>query len=240
MPGPWWSRGNTGDRGDVHERFGCWRARAQPRWQRHRNSRVCDLPVVDRMAVHGRIRAARVLALGARDARLAVLLGGAARRWSVSAPAAYHKLGLTAKRTHALHIAREDAIRCPACGIGCTPADLLAHTALRCPGRPDPHPHAKWIDWREAQKMGIPRTTLARLVERDIVRARGPERARRYLLRDVALWLAWQAQIDRRAQRVLKRTRDDMRRLRGPRQGAPRAVGKREAARVRDASRHIT
>jgi hypothetical protein len=122
----------------------------------------------------------------------------------VSAPAAYHKLGITAKRTQALANMREEALRCPACGVACTAADLLGHTAERCPGRPNPHPHAKWIDWREATSMGVPRTTLARLVQRGVVRARGPERARRYLLRDVALWLAWQAQIDRRVQRVLR------------------------------------
>lgn len=109
----------------------------------------------------------------------------------------YARLSLAEKQVAHLERMREPPLRCPACGMETTVADLLAHVAERCPGRAaEPHPHARWVSWRDAIGLGVSEPTMSRWIRRGYIRARGEPQDRRYLLRDLTLRLA-----ERRARR---------------------------------------
>ena len=105
----------------------------------------------------------------------------------------YQELSVADKIRYHRERMREPAMRCPACGIAVQPDDLLAHVEERCEGMPEPHPHSKWVTWGEALEQGIANTTLHHLVSSGRVRTKGRRRARRYLLRDIALFLSRRA-----------------------------------------------
>ena len=98
----------------------------------------------------------------------------------------YHRLSAQAKRAFARDWAREPAVTCPACEAQTTPGDLPAHLEARCPGPREPHPKSRWIPWREARSLGVPKPTLSRWVGSGRVRVRGEPGEREYLLRDIA------------------------------------------------------
>lgn len=105
--------------------------------------------------------------------------------------AQYHRLSVAEKRAASLARMREPAVSCPGgCGMLIMPADLLAHLEERCPGQRDPGPGAKWITWREALALGVPKMTLSRWARRGDVRTRGDRGDRRYLAGDLAVLLA--------------------------------------------------
>lgn len=103
---------------------------------------------------------------------------------------AYHRLPIADKRRLAIAQVREPFVRCPACDTQLIPADVPAHVRERCTGRPEPHPLARWVTWREAVAMGMSAATLNRAVATGVVRARGKRSKRVLLLRDVVLELA--------------------------------------------------
>lgn len=98
----------------------------------------------------------------------------------------YHQLPVAEKERYARDRVREPPMRCPACETSVQPEDLLKHQAERCPGRPAPHPHGKWLSFRQALQLGADRRLLSRWVQGGRVRIDGPRGGRRYLLRDVA------------------------------------------------------
>jgi len=109
-------------------------------------------------------------------------------------PSSYHRMSAAAKEARNRDRMREPAIACPVCETQTTAADLLEHVATRCPGQREPGAGSKWISWREALALGVPRSTMNKWVKRGLVRVRGELQARQYLLRDVAMRLAvcWQ------------------------------------------------
>jgi len=109
----------------------------------------------------------------------------------------YQRMTLREKQAVTLENMREPAVRCPRCDTQTSARDLLAHVTRRCPGPPAPHPHSHWVNWRDALAVGLPRTTLTRWVNRGEIRVRGERRERQFLLRDLALRMAWR-RIDRR------------------------------------------
>lgn len=100
---------------------------------------------------------------------------------------AYHKLPIAEKRALDLSRARQPAVTCPDCDMQVMPVDLLAHLAERCAGLRTPGPGDKWITWREALAMGVPRETLSRWVTNGHIRHVGERQDRKYLHRDLAL-----------------------------------------------------
>jgi len=105
----------------------------------------------------------------------------------------YHKLDIAGKQALALERMREPAVACPVCDTHVTPRDLVEHMVRRCAGRRAPHPGSTWVGWREALRM-VRQSTLAGWVRRGLVRTRGGAGGaldRRYLLRDLAMCLAW-------------------------------------------------
>jgi len=110
----------------------------------------------------------------------------------------YNKLPIAEKRAVDLARVREPAVTCPSCDTQVMPVDLLAHLESRCPGPRAPGPGAKWVTWREALAMGVPRVTLHRWVENGFVRFAGEKQDRKYLLRDLAIKLAQRMGLHRR------------------------------------------
>jgi len=111
----------------------------------------------------------------------------------------YHRMSVGEKQAHAREGMREPSVTCPACGTQTTPADLVAHSTKRCPGRPpDPAPHSRWVNWREARALGVPATTLSFWARAGQVRFLGERQDRRYLLRDLALKIAQRRGFRRR------------------------------------------
>jgi hypothetical protein len=102
----------------------------------------------------------------------------------------YRRLTVPQKQRVALDRQREPSVVCPSCETQTTAADLVQHLD-RCTGPRAPHPLSRWITWAEAMRLGVPRGTMSRWVQRGAVRIRitaGTER--RYLLRDLAARLA--------------------------------------------------
>jgi hypothetical protein len=112
--------------------------------------------------------------------------------------AAYHRMTVAEKERYHRDQLREPPMRCPACEAALQPEDLLAHQAERCPGRPAPHPHSKWVSWTDALKTGVPRETLRRWIDQGQVRTQG-DRPRRYLYRDIVALQARRAPKPRSA-----------------------------------------
>lgn len=117
------------------------------------------------------------------------------------ASAPYARLTVGQKQRRHRDGMREPAVRCPACETQTTVADLLMHIEMRCPGasspEPPPHPRSRWVTWREALELGVPRGTMNRWIGRGLVRTRTvPIPQRQYLLRDLVTRIA-----DRRARR---------------------------------------
>lgn len=102
----------------------------------------------------------------------------------------YLRLDVAAKQAHHRARMREPAVVCPFCETHTTPRDLLMHLAHRCTGRRDPHPGSAWIGWRDAKRL-VARSTLSEWVQNGLVRVRGGVQDRRYLLRDLAMCVAW-------------------------------------------------
>lgn len=102
----------------------------------------------------------------------------------------YHRLSIAGKQQHQREMAREPSVVCPTCETQTSASDLLAHVESRCPGPRDPHPHSKWITWREAMRLGVQGRTLSRWAQRGQVRYLGDRQDRKYLMRDVALRIA--------------------------------------------------
>jgi hypothetical protein len=100
--------------------------------------------------------------------------------------ARYHLLSAADKEAEAVGRMREPPIVCPHCETKVMAADLLAHVAERCAGRPDPHPLSRWITWRQAEALGVSRVALHRWALAGRVRATWDGRRRLYLQRDVA------------------------------------------------------
>lgn len=97
----------------------------------------------------------------------------------------YHRLSIQEKQRSALDQARERPTHCPTCETALMPSELLQHMAERCPGQREPHPAARWVSWKQALAMGVPRRTLLFWIKRGYVRRRGERGDRRYLLRDL-------------------------------------------------------
>jgi hypothetical protein len=76
--------------------------------------------------------------------------------------------------------------RCPECDVAVSPEDSIRHRKELCPGRPDPHPNARWVYHRQALAMGISAKELSELSAARIVRTMGEKGHRRYLMRDIA------------------------------------------------------
>jgi hypothetical protein len=106
----------------------------------------------------------------------------------------YRRLSIAGKQALHRNRMREPSVACPVCDAQTTAADLLKHIATRCPGPQEPGAGSRWVSWREALALGVPRSTMNKWVKRGRVRVRGELQARQYLLRDVAMRLAerWQ------------------------------------------------
>lgn len=103
---------------------------------------------------------------------------------------AYQRLSLADKQALQRERMREPAVVCPACDTQTTAADLVDHVTKRCPGRRDPAPNSRWVSWREARALGVPRATLSWWASRGEVRYLGERQGRKYLLRDLAVRIA--------------------------------------------------
>jgi len=100
----------------------------------------------------------------------------------------YHKLPIAEKRAAAIAGVREPSVTCPDCDTQLMPVDLPAHRKLRCTGRREPGPGAKWLPMREAMEFGgLTRETLMRWVREGHVRSKGTRGDRVYLLRDLVV-----------------------------------------------------
>lgn len=98
----------------------------------------------------------------------------------------YHRLSVADKQFQYRNRMSEPSTPCPVCETQLAVADLLAHLALRCPGRRAPHPRARWISWRGALALGVPRGTLHRWVAQGWVQVRRQDSGERsYLFREV-------------------------------------------------------
>lgn len=102
----------------------------------------------------------------------------------------YHRLSIGQKQALHRERMREPAVTCPKCEIHTTAAELLDHLKSRCPGQREPSPHSSWLTLSEVLAMGASRRTVFWWASRKLVRTRGTQRARQYLLRDVSLLLA--------------------------------------------------
>lgn len=110
----------------------------------------------------------------------------------------YRRMPIAQKRMEALARAREPSVTCPTCDTQVMSADLLTHLDERCPGRRDPGPGAKWVGFREALALGVPRATLSFWANSGQVRFLGERQDRRYLHRDLALKIAQRRGFRRR------------------------------------------
>lgn len=110
----------------------------------------------------------------------------------------YRRLSVVQKRALDLSRARSAAVRCQECDMQVMPVDLVAHLEQRCAGRPAPGAGEKWLTWREALAMGVPRETLRRWVGAGFVRFVGERQDRKYLLRDLAQKIAQRRGFRRR------------------------------------------
>lgn len=109
-------------------------------------------------------------------------------------PPDYRRLSVAAKQAVVLDRQREPAVVCRGCETQLPAADLVHHLD-RCTGPRAPHPLSRWINLREARRMGVIPSTLTRWVQRGLVRisvrvAPGLHPERRYLQRDVAMRVA--------------------------------------------------
>jgi len=102
----------------------------------------------------------------------------------------YLRMDVAAKQAHHRARMREPAVVCPICETHTTPRDLVRHLAHRCSGRRAPHPGSAWVSWREARAL-VARQTLCDWVNAGLVRVTGGVQDRRYLLRDLAMCIAW-------------------------------------------------
>lgn len=102
----------------------------------------------------------------------------------------YQRLSIGEKQAVDRERMREPSVSCPGCDTQTTASDLLAHVAQRCPGPREPGPGAKWVSWRDAVAVGVPKETIAFWARRGDVRTRGARGDRQYLLRDLALRVA--------------------------------------------------
>jgi hypothetical protein len=102
----------------------------------------------------------------------------------------YHLMTVQAKQAHIARSQSEPAVACPQCDTKTSAVDLLEHVSSRCSGPRDPHPHSKWVSWREAMDMRVPPMWLSRWTQRGEVRTTGERGERRYLLRDIAVRFA--------------------------------------------------
>lgn len=100
----------------------------------------------------------------------------------------YHKMSVAEKERHNRQHA--PPTRCPHCDIAVQADDLIAHVATRCSGKPELHHRSRWIKHREALRMGITRMGLSRQVQAGRVRTKGEVGQRRYLLVDLAKYIA--------------------------------------------------
>jgi hypothetical protein len=110
----------------------------------------------------------------------------------------YQRLPIAQKRTEDLARIREPAVSCPTCDTQVMPADLLSHMAERCDGPREPGPGARWIPFREAIAMGVPRATLSKWTKNGQVRFLGERQDRKYLYRDLAVKIAQRRGFRRR------------------------------------------
>jgi hypothetical protein len=99
-------------------------------------------------------------------------------------------MDVAAKQAHHRDRMREPAVVCPICDTHTTPRDLVQHLARRCSGRRAPHHGSAWVVWREARLL-VPQATLSRWVGAGLVRVKGQQQDRLYLLRDLVMCLAW-------------------------------------------------
>jgi hypothetical protein len=104
----------------------------------------------------------------------------------------YHKMSVADKERHNRQHA--PPTRCPHCDVAVQADDLVAHVTTRCPGKPELHPRSRWVNHRQALKMGVSRSELHRLLERDKIRVKGETGSRRYLLVDLAKHIAIRGQ----------------------------------------------
>jgi hypothetical protein len=101
----------------------------------------------------------------------------------------YRRLSIQAKQARHRSKMSEPAIACPVCEVQTTVVDLARHAGA-CPGHRPAHPLSRWVSWSEARRLGIPRATMGRWIERGDVQVQGERRARRYLLRDLVKRMA--------------------------------------------------
>lgn len=113
-------------------------------------------------------------------------------------PVPYQRLPIAEKRALDLSRARQPAVTCPDCDLQVMPVDLLNHLRDRCGGLRPPGPADKWVSFREALALGVPRGTLSRWVDAGLVRVMGAVQDRRYLHRDLALRVARRKGFHRR------------------------------------------
>lgn len=124
-----------------------------------------------------------------------------------SSPKTYARMSLAEKQAEALDRQREPSVTCPRCETETTAADLMRHVENTCPGAREPHPRSRWITWREALSLGVPKPTMGRWIQQGLVRFHGESKSRVYLLRDVV-------QLAATRQRRKSRFRDQKRRAR--------------------------
>lgn len=130
---------------------------------------------------------------GAAPAKRDIAAPAAAPQPAASPPEApktpdYRHLTAAAKQARVEAASREPAIACPRCGTMTTVADGRRHLAETCTGRREAHPLSKWVSWRQAVEMGVPKQTLHDWVQRGVVQIRTGAEGRQYLERDV-VWL---------------------------------------------------
>lgn len=110
----------------------------------------------------------------------------------------YHRLPIAQKRAEGIARMREPAVTCPSCDTQVMPAELLTHVEQRCEGPREPGPGAKWVNFREAMVLGVPRATLSFWTRTGQVRFLGERQDRQYLMRDLALKIAQRRGFRRR------------------------------------------
>ncbi len=110
----------------------------------------------------------------------------------------YSRMNIAQKQAHQREVMREPSVVCPVCETQTTAVYLIKHVT-RCTGPREPNRHSKWVSWRDAMRMGVPRETMSRWVKRGLVRVRGELQDREYLLRDIALRVAARRQQRRQS-----------------------------------------
>lgn len=117
----------------------------------------------------------------------------------------YHKMSVAEKERHNRQHA--PPTRCPHCDIAVQAADLIAHVASRCPGKPELHPLSRWVKHRQALELGVRRSELHKICSDGRVRTRGEIGQRRYLLVDLAKYVAIRGKRRARGQGKVKAKR---------------------------------